>query len=440
MVLKQFESGITQYKLFTKKDSLLLAMSGGPDSVVLAHLLKEAGYNFSIAHCNFQLRGIDSTKDEIFCRQLAEKMNVRYYTTTFNTRAYAKTHKLSIQLAARNLRYEWFNTLLKEHKITYLVTAHHAGDTVETILINLLRGTGIRGVKGISRKNGAIVRPLLDFSKQEILNFVKEKKIAFRLDKSNLDDKYERNFLRLKVIPALKKINPSLEVTFAENSVRFAQEAGLLDELLSTKQKQLVAVKGDSLTIHLGKLNKEIYRETILHHILGPFGFNAAMLASILNSVDSGRATGKMFYTASHRLTINRSEMPVEPLSPKSKKAIVIHSMDELRHNQFFRVKTVKKFTLPAASELLLNPAQLIFPLVVRHKATGDKFKPFGMKGFKLLSDYMREEKMSAFEKEKCRLLVNGNGEIIWVIGHRSDERYRVDKNNTEFLHLTICE
>ncbi|MEI8136339.1 MAG: tRNA lysidine(34) synthetase TilS, partial [Bacteroidota bacterium] len=218
----------------------MLAISGGIDSVVLAHLLKKGGYKFSLAHCNFKLRGKDSDADEAFCKSLGNDLEVNFYTQTFDTKAYCKKNKVSIQMAARELRYAWFNELVKKEKIDYVVTAHHANDVVETMLINLCRGTGINGLKGIPEKTEKIVRPLLNFTKDEIAKFAKNQKIKHRIDKSNLEAKYERNFLRLGVIPKLKELHPNIEQTFLNNVAIFKEEAEIVQDFLKEKSKLLI--------------------------------------------------------------------------------------------------------------------------------------------------------------------------------------------------------
>ncbi|MCC6371309.1 MAG: tRNA lysidine(34) synthetase TilS [Bacteroidia bacterium] len=430
-----FELHIGRKKLFSKKDNLLLALSGGADSVVLAHLLVSCGFKVQLAHCNFNLRGSESHEDERFCSTLAKQLQVPIHITHFDTKALAKTKKISLQMAARELRYNWFNQLLAQHGLKYLLTAHHANDVTETQLINLLRGTGIKGLKGISEKRNNILRPLLPFTKQQIEDFAKTTGYKFRVDQSNFDDKYERNFLRLNVIPLLKKINPQLENTFCANAQRFAQEEALLEEIIEQKKEKFVSINQNNCHIKLSLLKKETSSHTLLYHFLLPYGFNETQVTNMLQP--SASESGQLFNSPSHRATINRSTLIVNPITPLAQAEMVLNSLQELKKLPQFSVSELKTFAIPAKNELILLPQHLVFPLRLRKKQSGEKFKPFGLKHFKLLSDFFREEKMSAFEKENCLLLVNGNNDIIWVPGHRSDERYRVPANAKAYLKLT---
>lgn len=437
---KKFESNILKNQLFSKKDSLLLAISGGIDSVVLAHLLKTTGFKFALAHCNFNLRGKDSKEDEIFCKDLAKQLGVKFYCEYFDTKTYSKTNKVSIQMAARELRYAWFNKLIKKNKFDHLITAHHANDVIETIFINLCRGTGIKGLKGIPEKTGNIVRPLLNFTKEEINSFAKKEKIKFRLDKSNLEDKYERNLLRLEVIPKLKKLHPALEQTFLNNISNFKSEAEIVNDFLAEKTKQLISEKGEQVLIDKNKLKKEKHLSTILYYILETFGFNGSQINDIKTNLTEKGEVGKLFFAFNYTLTIDRDFIFIKPGVNQNPEAVTIHSFDELKRSGHLKLKKLSKFERTNKNELIIEKNKLIFPLNIRAKRTGDKFRPFGMKGFKLISDFLKDQKLNAFEKEKCLILENGNGEIIWVIGYRSDDRYKVTGDNNELLKITVIE
>ncbi len=437
---KKFESNILKNQLFSKKDSLLLAISGGIDSVVLAHLLKNAGFNFALAHCNFKLRGKDSNADETFCKTLAKKLGIKFFVQQFDTAAYSKNNKVSIQMAARELRYAWFNELIKKNKFDCLVTAHHANDVVETVFINLCRGTGIKGLKGIPEKAGNVVRPLLNFTKEEINTFAKKEKIKFRIDKSNLEDKYERNLLRLEIIPKLKKLHPALEQTILNNVANFKAEAEIVNDFLAEKTKQLISEKGELVLMDKNKLKKEKHLNTILHYILESFGFNASQIKDIKNNITGKGETGKLFFTSNFTLTIDRDFIFIKQGVNQSPEAFSIRSFDELKKSGYLNLKEISKFERVKNNELIVEKNKLIFPLKIRGKRTGDKFRPFGMKGFKLLSDFLKDQKLNAFEKEKCLILENGNGEIIWVLGRRSDDRYKVTGKETKLLKITIIE
>ena len=436
----KFESNILKNQLFSKQHKLLLAISGGIDSVVLAHLLKKGGFAFSLAHCNFKLRGKDSDADEAFCKSLGKDLEVNFYTQTFDTKAYCKKNKVSIQMAARELRYAWFNELVKKEKIDYLVTAHHANDVVETMLINLCRGTGINGLKGIPEKTEKIVRPLLNFTKDEIAKFAKNQKIKYRIDKSNLEAKYERNFLRLGVIPKLKELHPNLEQTILNNVAIFKEEAEIVQQFLTEKSKLLVIKNAGNIAIDMVLLKKEKQIKTILHYILNPFGFTISQINDISSNLKNNGESGKLFLTSSNTLTIDRRFILIKANSENAFNPLNIASFKDLKKSNLLSVEEVSDFKNIKANELVIEKDKLIFPLTIRRKNTGDKFKPFGMKGFKLLSDFLKDQKLNAFEKENCLLLENGNGDIIWVMGQRSDDRYKVEVKTNKLIKLSLIE
>jgi tRNA(Ile)-lysidine synthase len=439
-VLNEFESNILKNGLFDKKENLLLAISGGVDSVVLAHLLKNAGFNFSLAHCNFGLRGKDSDADENLCKNLAKELDVAVYTKAFDIPKYCQQHKTNTQLAARKLRYDWFHELVKEHAFDYILTAHHANDVIETIFINLLRGTGIQGLKGIPGKKGKIVRPLLDFKKEDIDAYAKSNKIVYRLDKSNLEDKYERNFIRLNIIPALKKINPKLEETFIKNTVHFRQEAGIVNDFLENRSLELITQTPNQVFINKRKLKNEKYIESVLHSMISGYGFNETQQKNIIKNIHNNSIPGKIFTSPTHQLIVDRNDLVIKSLNADSFNKLKIKSLPELKEQKLFACAGLKEFNIPAKNELLIEQDKLIFPLIIRKRQAGDKFKPFGMRNFKLVSNFLKDEKLNLFEKENCKLLVNGNGDIIWIIGHRSDDRYKVNNTGTNFLKLTLIE
>jgi len=407
--------------------------------VVLAHLLKNAEFNFSLAHCNFNLRGKDSANDEKFCLELAKRLNVPFFSIKFDTEKYRRKNKLSVQMAARELRYKWFDELIEKQNFDFVLTAHNANDVIETFFINLLRGTGINGLKGIPRVKDKTVRPLLDFKKEEIIGFAKRNKIKYRLDKSNLEDKYERNFLRLNVIPLLKQLNPKLEETFLNNIARFKEENSVIEEYYELKKAKIVSEKKAVIFLDKDLLKKEKNILSFLNYLLSPYGFNASQAGDIKNNILKNGLPGKKFYSPEYILAINRTNISIKKNGADFER-ININSIEELKKLKFLKVETVYTFILPKKNELVVDPSTFVFPLTIRKKITGDKLKPFGMKGFKLVSDLLKDEKLDSFEKENIKSLVNGNKDIIWVMGLRSDERYKVTKEKNNFLKLTLLE
>ena len=439
-MFKAFKDHIENKGLFKKNNTLLVALSGGIDSVVLAHLLHSGGYNFSLAHCNFKLRKQDSNFDEEFCRQLAKQLNVDIYVKHFDVKTFQKKNKVSIQMAARELRYLWFKELIENNQFDYLLTAHHGNDVIETLFINLVRGTGINGLKGIPEKSGQIIRPLLSFTKEDILTYATEKSVSFRLDKSNFEDKYERNFLRLNILPAFKKLHPHIEKTMLNNVSNFKAEADIVSEYLEEKTKNILHEKAGFIYLDKKLLLNEKHGGSILNSILSPLGFNRSQQQDLFENISAKGLAGKLLISATHTLTIDREKLVVKQNQVNPRGGLWYESLESLKKDKRFRLKKIKLFSVPMQNELIIDPAMLVFPITLRVKIKGDKFKPFGMKGFKLLSDFLKEQKLNTFEKETCKLLVNGNNEIIWVVGHRSDDRYKVSIKNTELLKISLVE
>jgi len=436
-VLTILEKHIQSQKLFSKNQSLLLAVSGGVDSVVLSHLLSQLNYKITLAHCNFKLRGKESEDDEKFCRDLAKKLNLKIHVHQFDIKSYSKKNKVSIQMAARDLRYAWFDQLIKEQHYNLLLTAHHADDSVETILLNLIRGSGLKGLAGMQAINGHVIRPLLNFSKKEIESYAEKHKIKFRKDSSNDEDKYKRNFVRLKLIPQIQKLNPAFNQTLLANAHYLAEDLNLLKTYIQIKRQALVIEKNNQYLINIQNLLKETNLQALTVHLLEHFGFNASQVEDLISTLNSKNFKGKLFATKAYIMHVGDKELMIIKNIQSIEIKHVYHSLQALKSSQLLKTQSIKKFALPHRNELLIESKHLIFPLTIRQRITGDKFKPFGMNGFKLLSDFYKEQKLNAVEKDNTKLLVNGNGDIIWVIGYRSDERYRVNEKSKNILKLT---
>ena len=415
---------IKQNKLFGKQDKLLLAISAGADSVALSHLLKELGYNISLAHCNFGLRNEQSDADEFFVAELAKKWDVNCFTKKFKTKAFAKQKKISIQMAARELRYNWFEQIRVENKFDFVVTAHHKDDDLETFFINLIRGTSIKGLLGISSKTAKkVVRPLLFVNKQEIRDYLQQNKIQFREDSSNKEEKYLRNKIRLKLMPLLQEMNPSISETIMNEKDYLSGVSEIYFSVIETASNRLVKQEKDFFTISIEQLKKLDVIEPYLYEFLKPFGF--ANVSDILQAIQG--QSGKQFYSANYRLTIDRKQIIIQKNTENEKVSISIIETD-----------TQIEFPLKLKLEVSNNPSikkdknfavfdyqKLQFPLILRRWKKGDVFTPIGMKGKKKLSDFFIDNKISIPEKENICVLCS-SAEIIWIVGYRISDKFKV--------------
>ena len=443
-MLKPFRSYIEQQKLFSSKEKILLTVSGGIDSVVMCELFHLAGLKFGIAHCNFQLRAKESDGDEAFVKALAKKHKVEFHSIKFDTSAFAKKNKLSTQIAARQLRYTWFEEIKNEFKYKYIATAHHQDDSIETFLINIIRGTGISGLHGILPKQRNIIRPLLFTNKNGIIAYIKKHKLNYREDSSNASDKYVRNKIRHQVIPLLRELNPSLGNTIANNISHLRDVENIYKNEIENKRSKIVT--GNTISIEsLKKLNPIA---TYLFEFLKPFHFNAATVEEIVSALDA--ESGKQFFSDTHRLIKDREFLILEVRSQKlgvrsqtikvtkGQKEIIV---DGLKLN-LKKTSKLSTFNLPevqAGFQLSTNIAQLDydklkFPLEIRKWQKGDTFYPLGMKGKKKLSDFFIDKKLSIDQKENTWLLTS-TGTIVWLIGQRIDDRFKVT-DTTKNIYL----
>jgi tRNA(Ile)-lysidine synthase len=422
----KFESYIKQKKLFKKTNKLILAVSGGMDSVALAHLLKKGGYNFVMAHCNFNLRGKDSYFDEVFVKNLSKHSNVKYYNKSFNTEKYAKDNNLSIQMAARELRYKWFEEIRIKLKYDFILIAHHLDDDFETFFINLLRGTGLRGLLGINVRNNKIVRPLLFAHKREIKKFIETCNIKYREDKSNIETKFIRNKIRLQLIPLLKEINPSFKETLTKDMSFLNEAFSVFFTQIERKKKQLIKKKNNGFIISILELKKLDSINTYLFYFLYPFGFSH--IKDICTCI--GEESGKQFFSTTHRIIIDRKELIIQPISKNNKLEILIEKSDKNCKSPIYLVFTIENNLQikKARTIAMLDYTKLVFPLLLRRWKEGDRFVPLGMKRQKKLSDFFIDKKYSIIDKENVWLLCSGK-DIVWIIGERIDDRYRITEN-----------
>ncbi|MCF0051571.1 tRNA lysidine(34) synthetase TilS [Dyadobacter sp. LJ53] len=447
-MLDPFLTFINQHKLDLKKQPCLLTVSGGVDSVVMLHLFQKAGFPAGIAHCNFRLRGDESEGDEQFVKELAKTYDLPFFSKRFDVKSFVKKKGISTQMAARELRYQWFEQLRAARNYAYIATAHHANDSLETVLLNLTRGTGLSGLYGISGMNNYLLRPLILATKEQILAYAQANGLHWREDQSNDSDDYKRNLIRHKVVPVLKRLNPSLEATFIHSADKLQSADQLLRELLDEWSARAVIKKNDQIRIHIALLLAESQAAYRLWHLLDQFGFSYRQSVQIIASLPG--IPGRQFLSDSHILLIDREELIVQKkLEVLESSTLAIHVPDgELQLGGFtLRFSQKDRNLLPRSSydrhTVILNSQKLEFPLTVRKWQTGDVFQPFGMNGRKKkLSDFFTDLKMDLFTKQSTFILVNGNQEIIWVIGLRLDERYRVNPDTTGFLEVkwTVSE
>lgn len=427
--------------LFGSNYTILVAVSGGIDSVALCDLFHKNKIQFAIAHCNFKLRGKESNQDAEFVEQMAEKYNVPFQYIEFDTKTIAKQNKESIQVAARNLRYKWFEEIRKEFNYDFIATAHHQNDSIETFFINLLRGAGIKGLKGISEENGKIIRPLLSATKEDIIAYAKKNKLKHREDSSNLSDKYLRNKIRLKLIPLLKQINPAFEEVVAKNLHHLSEVEKIYSSEIEKKRKQIVITEKEQIVISIKKLLSQESAQTYLFEFLKPFGYSSSIANKIYHQFNN--ESGKLFFSNTHELLIDRKNLIIrkKKKNAKNKTFTITSQTKKLKNGELDLVFTSINYTkdFPKKNTIAaIDYEKLKFPLVIRKWEEGDYFFPLGMNGKKKkLSDFFIDNKWSLFEKENCWLLTSNN-KIVWIIGHRMDERYKVtDKTkNIYFVEL----
>jgi len=428
--LSRFRSFIELNKLFKPTDKVLLAVSAGKDSVLMAHLFNEAKFIFGIAHCNFKLRGDESDADEEFTRKLAEQVKAEFYTTTFDTKAFAKNNKISIQMAARQLRYDWFEKIRQAHEYDYIALAQHQNDTIETVLLNLVRGTGIAGLHGILPKRGTLIRPLLFIGRDEINMIISENNLAYREDSSNTSVKYARNKIRLEVVPKLKELNPYLEETFENNSRRFKDLEDFLNLQVQTLKKELFQVSpSGEIRIQLEQLKALSPLALLLYELFKPYNFTETVLTDLVKSWNG--QSGKVFKSNTHNLFLDRNILILSEIARTETTEILIDKTEktltfENLHLQFKELNAAGFKMLKDKETAFFDESMLQFPLKLRHWKTGDYFYPFGMQGKKKLSDFFTGLKTPVTEKHKVPILENGNGDVLWVVGFRSDDRYKI--------------
>ena len=416
---------------------VVVGLSGGPDSVCLARMLDNIGYHVVAAHCNFHLRGEESMRDEQFVAALCRQMGWELHKTDFNTEEYAQTQKVSIEMAARELRYEHFRRLMQETGAEAIAVGHHQDDNVETLLLNATRGTGIKGLCGMQPRNGAVVRPLLCLTRQDILTYLQSIRQDYVTDHTNMEDAYARNKVRLDVLPLLEHINPGAMKNIASTQENLTEAMKVYQQAMQQALAQCVENKTNGeMLIHIPELQSQPSPISLLHEVLSPLGFNKAQMRDILSALHQ---SGKMFTAEGRRLLIDRQHLIIEathyPMPTIHQKVVPIQDLHILK-DPHFAYLDADKLTTTTFTQLTTVNCQLSTHLPLRIPRKGDTFAPFGMGGRrKLLSDFLTDQKLTLFEKEHQPLLMDGD-EIAWVVGRRSSDLYRVDEHTKKVLQL----
>jgi tRNA(Ile)-lysidine synthase len=443
-LLQKFKEYIKTNNLFSPKDKLLLAVSGGADSVVLSELCKQAGFNFIIAHCNFQLREEESERDENFVRSLGKKYDVEVLVKKFKTKEYAEEKKMSIQEAARELRYSWFSEIVNSQRsISYLLTAHHADDNIETLLMNFCRGTGLYGLTGMPllSPNAKVRRPLLDFWKEQLIEFAKENHLDFVEDSSNQKSKYTRNLFRNEIIPLISKAYPQVKENLNDNIQRFKEIKKLYSFSVKELKKKLYKIKGNEIHIPIKQL-MAYQSKALVFEIITDFGFSEKQLDDVIRLTESESGKFVQSPIGTMRIIKFRYWLIISANEPSHAETIVVEENNKDIHfalgHLAISVLSNSKFQISNSSDIAcLDAKEITFPLILRRWKQGDYFYPLGMKKKKKLARFFIDQKLSKVEKENAWVL-EMNKKIIWVAGHRIDERFKITGKTENALKLTL--
>lgn len=437
-----FESYITQHQLINPDDRVLVAFSGGPDSVTLATLLLDTGHQIAIAHMNFGLRGSASDADEAFSADFAKKHKLVFHHQSVDAKQYAETQKISLQMAARQLRLQWFQSLCNQYDYDAIGLGHHADDQVETFFINLFRGAGLKGLKAMEPKSGKLIRPLLFADRAQIMQYVKSNKLAYRTDSSNLENIYLRNSIRNKLLPIIESIDVRAISGLKQSILHLKQNHDLYHELLDKQRTSLLKKEGDKMLISKKKLREFSAQQSLLFELLQPFQFDKSLIPRMIAALDG--PSGKVFHSRDYVLYVERNFLELVPATAnENEKPVYIYEPTIFESEQFtlsFRLlkKDAEFSPAPASHLAFLDADKLQFPLCVRPWKDGDRFSPLGMQNSKLLSDFFTDNKLSHNQKKALRLLCNKNGDIVWIIGMRIDHRYRITGSSRNIMLISF--
>ncbi|WP_099371920.1 tRNA lysidine(34) synthetase TilS [Sphingobacterium sp. 1.A.5] len=428
---------IENKQLFAKENKVLLAVSGGKDSMLMARLLHDMEQSCIIAHCNFQLRGQESDKDEELVRQYASELGFPVFVKRFETETFATINKVSIQMAARELRYDWFEELRSNQHCDVIAIAQHANDHLETMLLNLTRSTGIQGLTGIQPRRGKLIRPLLFLNSEEIAKEVAKLNVPYRDDQSNFSTKYARNKIRLEIIPKFKEIQPDFESILEQNIQHFNESHQFIKKQVDAIRKSLFLEDEGTVKINVDSIKPYIEDHYLLFELFKPYQFQRNVLEDLSSVIDN--PMGQVFESDTHKLLLDRSYLILQEKGKNEFTEITIDNINTVVNlgSKSFSMNEEKNAELkPDKFSAKVDFDKLAFPLVLRPWKIGDSFKPLGMEGSKKISDFFIQHKLNRFEKDAVPILVNANDEVIWIVGMRLDNRYKVTENTKKVLTL----
>ena len=438
-MLDKFKKNLQPVYNIHEKPKILVAVSGGIDSMVMLDLFLKTNLEIGIAHCNFNLRGQESSDDAIFVEQKANEKNVDFFLNSFDTKEYADKNKISIQMAARNLRYEWFYQLQIKKGYDQVAVAHNLDDNIETFFINLLRGTGIKGITGMKMYNENILRPLLNVSRNDISEYAAQNNIQYREDSSNSSTHYIRNRIRHNIIPEFKECEPEFLNIMSKNMYHFSEAWTVFHKWVKQIEDKIVEKEDEIYKVNIDKLREFEDIHIIAYEILAPFHFSQTVISNIISCID--HQPGKQFYSLTHRCIKDRKYLLIGKISHQVDKKFYIDSTDEKiffpLHLSFRITQNNPEFTIKKSSEIAqLDYDLLNFPLIIRRWNKGDYFQPLGMNGLKKVSDFFTDLKFSLFDKENTWILTSGE-KIVWIIGHRIDDRFKINAHTKNILIIS---
>lgn len=443
-ILQQVAGFVARNQLLAADNKYIVALSGGADSVALLLIMKALGYDVEAAHCNFHLRGKESERDENFCVSLCESLGIILHRIHFDTLTYAQLHKVSIEMAARDLRYSYFEQLRRDINADAICVAHHKDDNVETILLNLVRGTGMNGLTGISPRNGFILRPLLCVGREDILEYLEAENQDYVTDSSNLVDDVQRNKIRLNVLPLLENVNPAVKDNILTMARWIAEASTIVEASLSEAKAKAVssATLNDSYTVDISKVEEYPSAEYLLWNILSDYGFNSSQVALVAENLHA--TTGTSWLSSSHELTLDRGRLILTPLDKEEGRQMRIPEAGTYVYTELCKLKIEQKeinenYTISRSSDKVCLDAQKVkFPLMIRRVARGDRFVPFGMKGSKLVSDFLTDQKVALPLKRRQLVVADAGGNILWVVGKRLDGRFAVSPCSKSVVEISL--